>query len=407
MADLISDDETAGAGASKTSSIFRPLRTLNLVERVGTVLDMLRGTKHNGFPVMCGGALGGLVLRKQLLVLLARRDFFKQAPTPWTRRPRPMPPPGEEPEDLHNWHENGADAEGDAADADGRAAVVYRTDQSAVVPAKLPEGLCLNHFDMEGLHPRYPTLEAVEATTTEDDMQLWLDLSPYINASPEVINVSTPVFCAYGKFRGNALRHLLVVPDPVAGISQSALDNQGHDGATAVLDGSQDGHPSVVGILTRADFTEHNLEERAAALESAMRNTCLDDLSGVTGAAEHQAGTTERGTTERERPVSSVTPTVDREDTLKRRSASELPPIHIDMATGDVMRRRRVASDVVNVVGNTRQFSALLMRPRYPVTGASRFGRRTSLATQQDHSFRFRNSNSGSNISSGTSASIN
>ena len=197
------------------------------------------------------------------------------------------------------------------------------------------------------------------------------------------------------------------MPDPVAGISQSALDNQGHDGATAVLDGSQDGHPSVVGILTRADFTEHNLEERAAALESAMRNTCLDDLSGVTGAAEHQAGTTERGTTERERPVSSVTPTVDREDTLKRRSASELPPIHIDMATGDVMRRRRVASDVVNVVGNTRQFSALLMRPRYPVTGASRFGRRTSLATQQDHSFRFRNSNSGSNISSGTSASIN
>lgn len=53
------------------------------VERVGRVVEVLRHTPHNGFPVFAGGAGGvgaggrleGLILRSQLLVLLRVSHF--------------------------------------------------------------------------------------------------------------------------------------------------------------------------------------------------------------------------------------------------------------------------------------------------------------------------------------------
>lgn len=59
-----------------------PAVTLSRVERVATIVDVLRNTRHNGFAVIERGLDGeqhimGIVLRSQLAVLLKSRRCFQ------------------------------------------------------------------------------------------------------------------------------------------------------------------------------------------------------------------------------------------------------------------------------------------------------------------------------------------
>ena len=59
------------------------------IERAERIEKTLRETTHNGFPITTSdGRLVGLVLRSQLMVLLARRAFVERVAPP------PPPPPG-------------------------------------------------------------------------------------------------------------------------------------------------------------------------------------------------------------------------------------------------------------------------------------------------------------------------
>ncbi|KAA0157273.1 hypothetical protein FNF29_00625 [Cafeteria roenbergensis] len=90
---------------------------------------------------------------------------------------------------------------------------------------------------MERGYPRYPTAEEARAGLSEEDLSCWLDLRPYMNATPYTVHARAPLMRGYRLFRSMGLRHLIAV-------------NDAHD---------------VVGILTRRDLLEehlHNCLER-------------------------------------------------------------------------------------------------------------------------------------------------
>lgn len=55
------------------------LATFSGVERVGDLVEALRVSRHNGFPVIDGGELRGLVLRSHLVVLLRAKRFKRRS----------------------------------------------------------------------------------------------------------------------------------------------------------------------------------------------------------------------------------------------------------------------------------------------------------------------------------------
>ncbi|KAL2634106.1 hypothetical protein R1flu_005585 [Riccia fluitans] len=59
-------------------AISGPPITFKTVEKVGTVVDVLKTTRHNAFPVLeeNGAYLCGLVLRSHIMVLLEKREFL-------------------------------------------------------------------------------------------------------------------------------------------------------------------------------------------------------------------------------------------------------------------------------------------------------------------------------------------
>lgn len=153
-----------------------PLITFSSVERVGAVVDTLRRTGHNGFPVIeeppfaPAPELCGLVLRSHLLVLLRGRIFTR-------RRVKTG------------------------------AAEVFRT----LAPfdfAKAGSGKGLKVDDLD---------------LTEEEMDMYVDLHPITNRSPYTVVENMSLAKAAVLFRGLGLRHMCVVPrtqgrPPVVGI---------------------------------------------------------------------------------------------------------------------------------------------------------------------------------------------
>ncbi|RLN23931.1 chloride channel protein CLC-c-like [Panicum miliaceum] len=153
-----------------------PLITLSSVERVGTVVETLRHTGHNGFPVIeeppfaAAPELCGLVLRSHPLVLLQGRIFTRGR-------------------------------------AKAVAAEVFRT----LAPfdfAKAGSGKGLKVEDLE---------------LSEEEMDMYVDLHPITNRSPYTVVENMSLAKAAVLFRGLALRHMCVVPmtqgrPPVVGI---------------------------------------------------------------------------------------------------------------------------------------------------------------------------------------------
>lgn len=59
----------------------QPVITLNEIEKVRRVMDILTNTSHNGFPVVSkDGRLRGLILRKTLCTLLKLKAYSTPAP---------------------------------------------------------------------------------------------------------------------------------------------------------------------------------------------------------------------------------------------------------------------------------------------------------------------------------------
>ncbi|TVU36319.1 hypothetical protein EJB05_18250 [Eragrostis curvula] len=153
-----------------------PLITFSSVERVGNVVNTLRRTGHNGFPVMeeppfaPAPELCGLVLRSHLLVLLQGRIFTRDR-------------------------------------VKTGACEVFRT----LAPfdfAKAGSGKGLKVDDLD---------------LTEEEMSMYVDLHPITNRSPYTVVENMSLAKAAMLFRSLGLRHMCVVPRtqgrwPVVGI---------------------------------------------------------------------------------------------------------------------------------------------------------------------------------------------
>ncbi|XP_051146755.1 chloride channel protein CLC-c [Andrographis paniculata] len=152
-----------------------PLITLSGVEKVGNIVDALRMTKHNGFPVIDeppfsdAPELCGLVLRSHLLVVLKRKKFTKSRVTSGS-------------EILRVFH--------------------------AFDFAKPGSGKGLKIEDVE---------------VSEEEMEMFVDLHPITNTSPYTVVETMSLAKAALLFRELGLRHLCVVPKkpgrpPIVGI---------------------------------------------------------------------------------------------------------------------------------------------------------------------------------------------
>eukprot|EP00271_Cylindrocystis_brebissonii_P004752 TRINITY_DN16591_c0_g1_i1.p1 TRINITY_DN16591_c0_g1~~TRINITY_DN16591_c0_g1_i1.p1 ORF type:complete len:534 (+),score=97.56 TRINITY_DN16591_c0_g1_i1:171-1604(+) len=163
------------------------------VERVGRIVEVLRSTSHNGFPVIetfPDGTTGfiGLLLRSHLLVLLRSRADFRDSPEP-------------------------------AATA-GRTHFGYDWTDFAKPPST------------KGM-----TMDNVHLAPAE--LSMWIDLKPFLNPSPYIVEEDMSMTKVYTLFRQLGLRHLCVVERV----------------------------PRVVGLITRKDLLSENLEARREELE--------------------------------------------------------------------------------------------------------------------------------------------
>lgn len=141
-----------------------PLRMFNGVEKVGNIVHILKTTGHNGFPVIDeppfsnSTVLFGLILRAHLLAVLKKKDF------------------------LPACIQSGIDA-----------STRYSPDD----------------FAKRGIG-RHDNIDDIELTAEEMDM--YVDLHPFINASPYTVVETMSLAKALILFRELGLRHLLVVP---------------------------------------------------------------------------------------------------------------------------------------------------------------------------------------------------
>lgn len=142
-----------------------PLQTFNGVEKVCNIVFILRTTGHNGFPVIDeppisqAPVLFGIILRDHLLTLLKKKAFMSS----------PMATSG----DVIN--EFSADDFAKKGSSKGR-------------------------------------LKIEDIQLSEEEMDMFIDLHPFTNASPYTVVETMSLGKALTLFRELGLRHLLVVP---------------------------------------------------------------------------------------------------------------------------------------------------------------------------------------------------
>ncbi|XP_023637116.1 chloride channel protein CLC-d isoform X2 [Capsella rubella] len=169
--------------------------SLPRVIRVADVASILGSNKHNGFPVIDHTRSGetlviGLVLRSHLLVLLQSKVDFQHSPLP----------------------------------CDPSARNIRHSFSEFAKPVS-SKGLCI-----EDIH------------LTSDDLEMYIDLAPFLNPSPYVVPEDMSLTKVYNLFRQLGLRHLFVVPRP----------------------------SRVIGLITRKDLLiEENGESSAVELQQS------------------------------------------------------------------------------------------------------------------------------------------
>lgn len=141
-----------------------PLQVFNGFEKVGNIYHILKTTTHNGFPVIDEHPLSehpvlyGLILRAHLITLLKKKAFLSTpAPT----------------------------------------AIDALSHFLSVDFAKKGSGNCDNIEDI---------------LLTEEEMEMYIDLHPFTNASPYTVVETMSLAKALILFREVGLRHLLVIP---------------------------------------------------------------------------------------------------------------------------------------------------------------------------------------------------
>ncbi|XP_057800631.1 chloride channel protein CLC-a-like [Salvia miltiorrhiza] len=157
--------------------------TLNGVERVGRIVEVLKNTTHNGFPVVDSGTiitpplgsspnsaneLHGLILRAHLILALKKKWFLPE-------------------------------------------------------PRRTEEWEVRKEFTSIDLAERGTTIQ--EVTVTKAEMEMYVDLHPLTNTTPYTVVESMSVAKALVLFRQVGLRHMLILPKyqaagvfPVVGI---------------------------------------------------------------------------------------------------------------------------------------------------------------------------------------------
>ena len=175
-----------------TEIMSAPVITLCEVDTVRNIYNVLKHTKHNGFPTLDRfGHFKGLILRKTLVTLLEVRCFSGPA----TERTAPL-----------DVDENGNELPHQGIEVAPCAAVFYDS--------------------LEKKYPKFSTID--EVNLSESDMEMFVDLRPYMDTSAFIIHESTSVSRCHKQFRTMGLRHLVVI----------------------------DSSYNVAGIITRRDITE-------------------------------------------------------------------------------------------------------------------------------------------------------
>ncbi|CAD5173263.1 unnamed protein product, partial [Musa acuminata subsp. malaccensis] len=174
------------------------------VVKVGNIVSVLRSNKHNGYPVVDQGQNGetlviGLILRSHLLVLLQSKMDFQNSPFPCDMRG------------------------------------INRHNFSDFVKPVSSKGMSIEEIHL-----------------TEDELELYLDLAPFLNPSPYIVPEDMSLAKVYNLFRQLGLRHIFVVPRP----------------------------SRVIGLITRKDLL---LEERDHSATTELQSTtfCLYMLRNV------------------------------------------------------------------------------------------------------------------------------
>ncbi|KAK6798861.1 hypothetical protein RDI58_006564 [Solanum bulbocastanum] len=152
------------------ADVKSPVVTLEGIEKVRRIVEVLKYTTHNGFPVVDGviPELHGLVLRTHLLLVLKKKSFLNER-----RR-------------TEDWE----------------------------VEEK---------FTWIDLAERWGKIEDI--AVAKDEMEMYVDLHPLINTTPHTVVESLSVAKAMVAFRQVGLRHMIIVPKyqaagvfPVVGI---------------------------------------------------------------------------------------------------------------------------------------------------------------------------------------------
>ncbi|KAL8265041.1 hypothetical protein R6Q59_023171 [Mikania micrantha] len=137
------------------------------VVKVADVLAILRSNNHNGFPVVDESRNGetmviGLILRSHLLVLLQSKADFQHSPLAVDMRSQSIP---------------------------------VRHNLSDFVKPVTSKGLSINDIHL-----------------SPDDLEMYIDLAPFVNPSPYVVPEDMSLTKVYNLFRQLGLRHIFVVP---------------------------------------------------------------------------------------------------------------------------------------------------------------------------------------------------
>eukprot|EP00474_Spongospora_subterranea_P009228 CRZ09686.1 hypothetical protein [Spongospora subterranea] len=144
----------------QASDVMEPeLVTVSEICRVRDVFRIVFEHPHNCYPVVESDTPNsvdyrGSISRSYLIIILINRDFHRLRPTHAT-----------------------------------------------------PHRLDFLHF--ENSYPRYPNIEQVKLVG--DELDLWINLTPYMNPSPYAVQENSPVVHAFDLFRTMGLRHLWVV----------------------------------------------------------------------------------------------------------------------------------------------------------------------------------------------------
>lgn len=137
------------------------------VVKVADAVNILRTNNHNGFPVVDQSRSGetmviGLILRSHLLVLLQSKADFQHSPLAVDMRSQSIP---------------------------------IRHSLSDFVKPVSSKGLSINDIHL-----------------SSDDLEMYIDLAPFVNPSPYVVPEDMSLTKVYNLFRQLGLRHIFVVP---------------------------------------------------------------------------------------------------------------------------------------------------------------------------------------------------